>query len=50
MAVTHRTLAILDQIRLDLDRRISTEDRLIVEAWARAWAELRPHGRPRSTA
>jgi hypothetical protein len=34
MAVTHRTLAILDQIRLDLDRRISTEDRLIVEAWA----------------
>ena len=42
MAVTHRTLAILDQIRLDLDRRISTEDRLIVEAWARAWAELRP--------
>jgi len=42
MAVTHRTLAILDAIRLDLDRRISTEDRLIVEAWARAWAELRP--------
>ena len=27
MAVTHRTLAILDAIRLDLDRRISTEDR-----------------------
>jgi len=42
MAVTHRTLAILDAIRLDLDRRINAEDRLIVEAWARAWAELRP--------
>ena len=42
MAVTHRTLAILDQIRLDLDRRVGVEDRRIVEAWERAWAELRP--------
>lgn len=36
MAVTTRTLALLDQIRLDLDRRIDGETRLLVEAWARA--------------
>ena len=42
MATTQQTLAILDQIRLDLDRRIDGETALITEAWARAWAELRP--------
>ena len=42
MAVTTRTLAILDHIRLDLDHRVDTETRLLAEAWARAWAELRP--------
>lgn len=42
MAVTDQTLAILDHMRIDLDRRVDAETRLIVEAWARAWAELRP--------
>ena len=42
MAVTTQTLAILDQIRLDLDHRVDAETRLLTEAWARAWAELRP--------
>lgn len=42
MAVTDQTLRILDQIRLDLDHRVDAEARLLVEAWARAWAEVRP--------
>ena len=42
MATTQQTLAILDQIRLDLDRRIDGETAALTEAWARAWAELRP--------
>ena len=42
MAVTTQTLAILDQIRLDLDRRIDAETAALTEAWERAWAELRP--------
>ena len=42
MAVTTRTLAVLAQIRLDMDAATDAQTRALVTEWARAWVEIRP--------